>query len=86
MTPMLGHGDRHARFGDRVHCGRDDGNVQRDRPRQVRADVRFRRKDFRQAGLQQNVIESERFADTVTPALYTIHCHILRFRLGLAKR
>jgi hypothetical protein len=60
--PDLGHGNGHARLGHGVHRGGNDGNVQRDRAGDARADVGFRRKHIRKTGLKKNVVESERLA------------------------
>ncbi len=61
----LRHGNRHARLGDGVHCGRDDGDVERDRAGDAGADIDFGGEHLRQAGLQQHIVERERFANAV---------------------
>ena len=60
----LRHGDRHARFGDGVHCGRHDRDVERDRAGDSRADIDFRGKDVGQTGLQKHIVEREGFSDS----------------------
>ena len=58
----LRHRDRHPRFGDGIHCGGDNRNVERNGAGNVGADIGFRGQDVRQAGLQQHVIERIGFA------------------------
>ena len=62
----LRHGDRHVRFGHRVHGRGDDRDIERDAARDARADVHFRGQDVRQAGLEQHVVEGEAFARKVS--------------------
>ena len=58
----LRHGDRHDGFGDGIHGRGDDRNIERDFARDARAHVGFGRQHVGQAGLEQHVIEGERFA------------------------
>ena len=44
-SPFTRHGDRQPRFCDRVHCGADDGDIDLDVPREVRADIDFAGQD-----------------------------------------
>jgi hypothetical protein len=55
----LGHRDREARLGHRVHRRGDDRNVELDLARQPRANVDLARHDERVAGLQQHVVKRE---------------------------
>ncbi len=71
-TAGLRHGDRHAGFGDGIHRRCDDRNVQRNGAGGVGADIGVGRQDVRQAGLQQDVIERECFADLVNDC----HCQL----------
>jgi len=70
----LRHRDRHARFGDRVHRGRDDRDVQRDRAGHMRADIGLRRQDIRETGFQKHIVEREGFTDTLKSLR---HCQLL---------
>ena len=56
---LLGERDRHVRFGDRVHGGADDGNVQADIARELRLRVGLRGNNVGARGQQQHVIESK---------------------------
>ena len=61
-TPAFArHGDRQPRFCDRVHCRADDGDIDLDVPREVRADIDFARQDggFRRHQNHVVVRESE---------------------------
>ena len=58
----LGHGDRHLSLGDGVHRGRDDRDVEGDRPGDSRPDIDLGRHHVREPRLQQHVVESERLA------------------------
>jgi hypothetical protein len=55
--PLLGEGDGQPRFGDRVHRGRHQRNIQADVRRQERAGVDMVGQDRRSPGDQQDVIE-----------------------------
>src|SRR3954463_5940222 len=61
----LRHGDRHAGFGDRVHGGSHDRNVERNGAGDAGADVDLARHDVRQARLQQHVVERKGFANAL---------------------
>ena len=54
-----------ARFGDGVHRGGDDRDVERNRAGDVGADIGLGRQDIRETGLQQHVVERVGFADTL---------------------
>ncbi len=71
----LRHGDRHARLGDGIHGGGDDRDVERDRARDVGADVDFRGEHVRMAGFQEDVVERERFAKSLDAMG---HCQLLK--------
>ena len=58
----LGHGNGEARLGHRVHCRGQDRQVETDRARQARPDVRVGGQDRRIARRQQDIVEGERFA------------------------
>ena len=58
----LRHGDRHRGLGDGVHGRGDDRDVEGDRAGEPRADIDVGRQHFGQAGLEQHVVEGERFA------------------------
>ena len=70
----LRHRDRHARFGDRVHRGRDDRDVERDRAGDVGADIGLGGQDIRETGLQKHIVERVGFADTLKSLR---HCQLL---------
>ena len=53
----LRHGNGHARFGDGVHRGCDDGNVQRDGTGNVGADIGLGGQDIGQARFQKHIVE-----------------------------
>ena len=59
----LGHGNGEARFGDRIHGRREQGDVQRNRFGQKRRNVDFCRHYLARAGLQQHVVEGDRLSD-----------------------
>ncbi|MGX0984954.1 hypothetical protein AB7M67_006063 [Bradyrhizobium japonicum] len=61
----LRHGDRHAGFGDRVHGGGHDRDVERNGAGDAGADVDLARHDVRQARLQQHVVERKGFANAL---------------------
>src|SRR5664280_219605 len=54
------HGDRHPRFGDRVHVRRDDRDLQAQRLRQVRRQIGILRQDLRIEGRERNVVVGQR--------------------------
>jgi len=58
----LRHRDRHARFGDGIHRGGDDGNVERNGAREVRTDIGLGGQDIRQTGFQEHIVERKSFA------------------------
>ena len=58
---FLRDGDREPRFGDRVHRGRRDGDVQGDAAGQPRLEADFARQDGRVGGNQQYIVEGEGF-------------------------
>ncbi len=62
QTAGLGHGDGQPAFGDRVHGGRGQRDVQPDVAGQLRGDVRLGGHDLGRAGFQQNIVEGEPFA------------------------
>jgi hypothetical protein len=55
----LRHGNGEPCFGDGVHGRRQDGNVQRDRPRNPCAHIDRARQDVRGGGPDQHIVESE---------------------------
>ena len=57
----LRHGDGEAGLRHRIHGGRDDRQVERNRARQPRAHIDLGRKHVREPRLQQYVVEGERF-------------------------
>ena len=61
----LRHRDRHARFGDGIHRGGDDRDVERDGAGDVGADIGLGGQDIREAGFQKHVVERVGFADTL---------------------
>ena len=67
-TASLRHGDRHARFGDGIHGGGHDRNVERNGAGDAGADVGFGGQDVGQAGLQQHVVERVGFVDVLKSA------------------
>ena len=56
---LLRQRDGHVRFGDGVHGGADDGNVQADVARELRLRAGLRRNNVGASGQQKNVIESK---------------------------
>jgi hypothetical protein len=60
---VLCHGDRHLRLGDRVHCGAQEWNVQRDVAGQSRSHVNLCRKHGRMLRHEQDVVEGQRGAE-----------------------
>jgi len=58
-APFASQRDRQRRFGDRIHCGRDDRNVEFDISRKAAGDVYFARQHLRIGGYEQDVIERE---------------------------
>ena len=56
---VLGHGDRQARFGDRVHRRADERHVQPDVAREARRDVHLRRQHGRVLRHEQHVVEGQ---------------------------
>jgi hypothetical protein len=59
----LGHGDRQAPLGHRVHGRREQRDAELDRPRQAGAGVGLAGQDGGFRGDEKNVVEGERFAD-----------------------
>ena len=59
----LRHRDRHPRFGDGIHRGGDDRNIERNGAGDVGADIGLRGQDIRKAGFQKHVVERIGFAD-----------------------
>jgi hypothetical protein len=57
--PFAGERDRHRRFGHGVHCGRNQGDGERDILGQFRSYIGFGRFDGRGGWLQQHVVECE---------------------------
>src|SRR6185312_8161079 len=57
----LRHGDGEPCFGNRVHRGRDDRNVQTDVARELRGQADIARQDIRVRGDERNVVEGESF-------------------------
>ena len=74
----LRHGDRHPRFGDGVHRGGDDRDVERNGAGDVGADVDFGGQHIRQAGFEQHVVERKGFAD----CLQSSHRQLLSAAVG----
>ena len=70
----LRHRDRHARFGDGVHRGGDDRDIERDRAGHVGADIGLRGQDIRKTGLQKHIVEREGFAYSLKSLR---HCQLL---------
>src|SRR6266498_1452970 len=52
-------GNRQPRFGDCIHCGRQDGNVEVDLWRQLDTHIRFIWQDFGITWNDEDIIESE---------------------------
>ena len=59
----LGHGDRHPRLRHGVHGRAEERQVQRDAPRQARADVDVARQRGRMPRAEQHVVERQRGLD-----------------------
>ena len=72
----LRHRDRHARFGDGIHRGGDDRNVERDGAGDVGADVDLGREHIRKARFEKHVVERVGFAD-ILESLHGRHCQLL---------
>ena len=68
----LRHGDRHPRFGDGVHRGSDDRDVERDGAGDVGADIGLGGQDVRKARFQKHVVERIGFANPLK-SLYQRH-------------
>ena len=71
----LRHRDRHPRFGDGIHRGGDDRNIERDGAGDVGADIGLRGQDVRKAGLQQHIVERIGFAYPLK-SLHNRHCQL----------
>ena len=67
----LRHGDRHPRFGHRIHRRGDDRHVERDGLGQLRADIDLGRQHVGRAGLEQHVVEGQAVADQAV----SVECH-----------
>ena len=65
QAAVLGHGDGHAGFRDRVHGGRDDRHVQADGPGQTGRHVHVAGQDFGAAGPEEHVIEGQSFDELI---------------------
>ena len=61
----LRHRDRHARFGDSIHRGGDDRDIERDRAGDAGADIGLGGQDVRETRFQKHVVERVGFADTL---------------------
>jgi DNA-binding transcriptional LysR family regulator len=59
----LRHGNGQAGLGNRIHGGRDNRNVERDRPRQLGRQVDPARHDGRMTGTEQHIIEGQRLGE-----------------------
>ena len=84
----LRHGDRHPRFGDGVHRGGDDRDVERNGAGDVGADIGLGGQDIGQAGLQKHVVERIGFANplkSLHQRHYQLHsaAHSPRYDLGM---
>ena len=62
---VLGHGDRHLRFGDRVHRRGDDRDVESDRAGEPRPDRDIGGQHLGVAGPQQHVVEGQAFDELI---------------------
>ena len=62
-SALLGERDGHVRFGNGVHGGADDGNIQADVAGELRLRVGLAGNDIGTGGQQQNVVKSEGFRD-----------------------
>ncbi len=71
----LRHGDRHPRFGDGVHRGGNDRDIEGDRAGDAGADIGFRGQDVRKPGFQKHVVERIGFANTLKSS-YNRHCQL----------
>ena len=60
---VLGHRDRELGLGDGVHGRRDQGNAELDLAGQARAHVDLGRQHLGTGGLEQHVVEGQRFPD-----------------------
>ena len=58
-TPFTSQSDRKRRFGDRVHRGRDDRNVEFDITRKAAGDIHFARQHLGVGGYEQDIVERE---------------------------
>ena len=58
----LRHRDRHPRFGDGIHRGGDNRDVERDGAGDVGADIGLRGQDIRQTRFQKHIVERIGFA------------------------
>ena len=58
-SALLRQRDRHVRFGDSVHGGAHDGNVQADLARKLRLRAGRRRNDVGAGGQEKDVVKSE---------------------------
>ncbi len=62
---LLGHGDGHACFRNRVHCRTDQRNVQSNVTAEARFYVGLTRKDARLPGNQKDVVEGQSYRQVV---------------------
>ena len=62
---LLRQRDRQVRFGDRIHGGADNRNIQADLARQPGAGIGFGGNDVAERRQQQYVVKSEAFWDRI---------------------
>ena len=67
-TSGLRHGDRHTSLGNGIHRRRHERDVELDGPGEARPRIGLAGQDGRGGGLQEDVIEGERFLNCL---LYT---------------
>jgi hypothetical protein len=67
----LRHRDRHARFGNGIHRGRDDRDIERNGAGDVGADVGLGGQDVGKTGPEKHVVKRIGFAD---PLKQSLHC------------
>ncbi len=69
---FLGHRDRQAEFGHRIHCCGQQRNVQPDLGGQLGAEIDFAGQDVRIGGLQEYVVKRQGFAGNSHQELWPV--------------
>jgi hypothetical protein len=79
-SALLSKRNGEVRFGDSIHRGTHDGNIQGNATGQLSSCVGFSGEKLTMGWYEENVVEGETFGDRVRDHLWSFQCSVLPVR------